>query len=923
MNERIDIKNYPRDFLEELFEHNIRTVYTKIHLLSWEERVIKSIEGIVKDGSYNVDGASNVRRNLNLTFSVVDRDDKLVYEYLTPDKKIQLYFGLKNTTSRYTEEKIIWFNMGIFILTEPSYSHTVGSADISISAQDKMSMLNGTLGGKLPSATSFIERRNGKNYSFPWRDIFLSSAVTIGNENPAKVVIDSVPDYIDEYTQVKSVAGLKDDFIHINAPASMDGERVIIRGWSPTIPEKDIPSQVKFSKGDRLFKLRKFGPPDPSASTVTTQESYQKNIGETVSSVFDDIVEAMNNTHEYFYTRDGDLVFQPIQNFVNQVFDPEKDTDLGYFKYELSMEDFIPNYLGLPFTYNFADKKTVARYTNNPTFTNIKNDFIAVAETGEILEVAIDHRPSIKEITDWFEGVARDFNMNSVEMDFLAKDGKRREPYNKATNTVFFEYSEKAGANQPVYVSIPLDKIPWQIGLGLKNYYIRNIYGAATVRVLPRWGLECESMIFKYVSSENGEALIPNTGIFNPANIASKNPWLAGYPIARGATTENDVEELDRSNPIFTEKGDSSFWTYFLDIIPTESELGKFSIELLGRRSVTVHSKEASTLFRTNAREMIVITERELSDLGGESILEDLESRGQAYVVIKDLQDQFFVPTGINEKRNQEPYARFEVSPNLEKLDYVVQESITRVKKYPAGGKYSGRFSINKNSVAQGKDGTISISPGTFIHPREKKSRSESRYAEINTPFTNSLETTTFAFLVYIDNKSRVPNSGDHGFFIVAKVIGDKWYYAKTTSGNTTWADFTFDTTRDVIVGVLEHNVYSYGEDSEKEVYGDPNISDFEPILNIRDSNMENLFSVSGAVDLFSHVRTLLYQHTNTADVISLEVLPVYNLEPNTLIYVENEKSNIKGMFMITSYSLSLGGGPMMNISAIQTNPRI
>lgn len=923
MEESIDIQTYPREFLEELFEHNIRTVHTKVHLLNWEERPLRSIEGIVKNGNYNVDGSSNVRRSLSLTFSVIDRDDQLVYKYLTADKKIQLYFGLENYTDKRQEEKIIWFNMGVFILTEPSYTHDVNTAEISITAQDKMSMLNGTLGGQLPMAVSFVERQNGKNFSFSWRDIFLSSAINLGNENPAKVVIDSVPDYINEYTQVKHVSGLKDDFIHVNAPANMEGERVIVRAYSPDIPSSEIPKQLKFSKGDRLYKLRRFGPPDPSAGTVSTQESYQKNIGEPVTSIFDDITEALGETHEYFYTREGDLIFQPIKNYINEIFDPSEDTELGYFKYELTMDDFIPNYLGLPFTYNFADKKTAIRYTNNPTFTNIKNDFIAVAETGEILEVAIDHRPSITEVRDWFKGVAADFNMNSVELDFLAKDGIRREPYKESTDTVFFEFAESSGANKEKYLEVPLDRIPWQIAHGLRNYYTRNIYGAATARILPRWGKECESLIFKYVASEDKKTLIPNTGIFNPSNIAAGIPWLSGYPVSQDARTENDVEELDRNSPIFSEKGDPSFWTYFLDIIPTESQLGQYSIELLGKRSISHVSKQATTMFRVNPKELVVLTEQELQNLGGELILQDLEDRGESYAVIKDMQNQYYKPAILNEKTDSPPYGQFGVSSNLEKLEFYIPLSSSSVKTYQGGGKFSGGVSINQNALGQGKEGMLTISPGVYLDPISKKQRESTSFGEILTPFVSEKDVSPYAFLMYVESKAKFANSGTHPFFIVAKNINDTWHYAKISGTSSVWTKFTIDPLKEIIVGVLEHTVYSYQEDGKTVSYGDVSISAFNDLFNIRDSNMENLFSVDGAVDLFSSIRTLLYRHTNTSDVVGIEVLPVYNLEPNTLIYAEDELSNISGMFMITGYSIQLGGGPTMSISAIQTNPRI
>ena len=162
-----------------------------------------------------------------------------------------------------------------------------------------------------------------------------------------------------------------------------------------------------------------------------------------MTSVFDDIVKAMSNTHEYFYTTSGDLIFQPIPNYINKVFDPQKDPGLGYFSYELDMEDFIPNYLGLPYTYNFADKKTITKFDNNPSYANIRNDFVVTSSTGQILEIAIDTKPTIREIKKWFEDLAKDFNAASPQMAFIQKDGVAREPYNPLTNTVPFEFREE------------------------------------------------------------------------------------------------------------------------------------------------------------------------------------------------------------------------------------------------------------------------------------------------------------------------------------------------------------------------------------------------------------------------------------------------------------------------------------------------
>ena len=125
------------------------------------------------------------------------------------------------------------------------------------------------------------------------------------------------------------------------------------------------------------------------------------------------------------------------------------------------------------------------------------------------------------------------------------------------------------------------------------------------------------------------------------------------------------------------------------------------------------------------------------------------------------------------------------------------------------------------------------------------------------------------------------------------------------------------------MVAVLSKTVYKGNADFPDWSSG--RIDDFQELFNIRDSKMDNLFTIDGAVDLFSSVRNLIYQHTNTSDVVTIDVLPVYHLEPNTLIYAEDEISNISGMFMITGYSIQLNteGSPTMNISAIQTNPAI
>ena len=129
------MKRYSTSFLEKLYEHKVRKIHSKILLLDYNERVLGEIGGIVLDGSINMDGNSAVRRNVNLTLSVVDRQDKKVFEYIDLSKKVRVEVGLQNYTDEHREDEIIWFNMGTYILIDPTFSHDTNSMTMSLQAQ--------------------------------------------------------------------------------------------------------------------------------------------------------------------------------------------------------------------------------------------------------------------------------------------------------------------------------------------------------------------------------------------------------------------------------------------------------------------------------------------------------------------------------------------------------------------------------------------------------------------------------------------------------------------------------------------------------------------------------------------------------------------------------------------------------------------
>ena len=940
-------KRYSTRFLEKLYEHNIRKVHTKIELLRWDESTMGQIDGIVTGGTYSVDGSSSIRRNVNLTLSVIDRDNNLVFEYLDLSKKIRLWVGLENFTDEYPEDPIIWFNLGSYILIEPSYSHTTDELKMTLQAQDKMALLNGVIGGVFNTATSFTQRdsKTGYTHSLPWREIFYYAATIFGEEDPGKVVIESVPDFVKDYVQVKTIGGMLPDFIHEDADEEVEGVRIITKAWSPTVPGKEM----KFSQGDRLYKLRRFGPPDPQDTNTSSKESYMKNAGEPIDSVFKDIVEELGHTHEVFYNTNGDLILQKIKHYINDTFNPIVDPHLGYAKYEFEMERFEPDFSGFPFAYDFSNKDSITAYTNNPSWTNLKNDYIVIGKDGmNTLQIAIDKRPHIREIRDWFKKFNSDLEekKNSVDLEFLRLDlNGDRMPYNEKEDTVPFLYKEPTKNSPAVYVDVPLYKIPWQIGLGLKNYMIRNIYSKiGQERVLPRWGKECESMIFCWKANANKDDLLSNMGIFNPSLAPIGTPWLAGFKTSSSAASVEEVESLDYNNPIFTQQGDPSFWVYFLELIDEDSKLGKFSIGNIGKRTTVVSSDMATSLFRVNPKSLVVLTEDELAKLGGDNILKNLKDERQPYIVIRDETYQMFRPSyyTADETKATFPFQFIYGDPFKNEQQFLNDEMIQT--KYVVGGLYTGQ--ILKNTRADGTEvnGYIGIGDGDFRHPITKKvfknQSSTAKYSELFIPLddksewnhdTTNLTSLQNMLICYIRNKGgRMPDAvGNDDLFAVCRyVMGRGWYYlAEIEKGEYKWENFGFDTSDegDVVIAFVDHRLSQYTSGEEISYMSSGTIDGIYNLLNVRESALVSLFDYTGNVDCLSILRKEMYLHTNFAEVITITALPVYHLEPNTLIRVKDKRTNIDGVYLMTSYNIPFdtSGSNLMSINAIKVNSLI
>lgn len=149
----------------------------------------------------------------------------------------------------------------------------------------------------------------------------------------------------------------------------------------------------------------------------------------------------------------------------------------------------------------------------------------------------------------------------------------------------------------------------------------------------------------------------------------------------------------------------------------------------------------------------------------------------------------------------------------------------------------------------------------------------------------------------------------------------------------------------DISVDSLYPRIYSYQQDNITRLYNNdiPNvilvdvggdIADRAETINRCEqegqpySNIDSVIYSNLATSVLGYAaqetaRELLYQYTHYNESITLQSRPIYYLEPNTRITVNNKESGINGDYIIKSISLPLDARSSMNINAIKALNRI
>lgn len=659
-------------FLDLIDKQKIKEQFAKITVLDWEENPLQDIQGIVTGGNINLDGKSSMRRTVNLTLFInEDEYSRItnVNNVISINKKIKLEVGFKNTTDYYKDYETLWFPQGVFVVFNPSISHTTSGATISLQLKDKMCLLNGECGGTIPASTQFdkYETVNEKGEYVIERPIIIQIIRELvnhfGGEQLGKIIISDIDNRIKK-----------------------------VMKWTGSNPVYFIESQNKMTMnyneiGDAAYQQFEYG---EDIGYIYSDFYYPNdliaNAGDTVVTILDKIKNALGN-FEYFYDIEGNFIFQEIKNYLNT-------THAKIEIEKLKKEDYLLQTNKGKTAYNFDDSNLITSYSNTPQYNMIKNDYVVWgirknANGNDVpirYHLAIDKKPQIGNVYDCFFYEDPDDKLIKAKMPIKYSTWAELNKINGVEGTLYMTedngYVFKWNSEQGVFeaINIGLSKVKttdWRTELYLQGVQAEplgtnsNYYYTELANEWPKlYNIQSSSELI------NGETAY--TGGFYPEILK----------------TPSDID-------------------FFLDIIDSNTAISQFSVSNIGRRTKVVNDNDVNCIFAPYIPDFILI---ELGQDDTDDKRIECENKGQNYIQVSSaiynlltvggsskaaydvVRDLLYQHTSYNESITIQALPIYHLEPNI------------RIGVRDIESDIYGDYMINTISIPLDINGTMSIS---------------------------------------------------------------------------------------------------------------------------------------------------------------------------------------------------------------------
>lgn len=951
-----------KDFLYELNQYQHKEIYARIISLNYAEAPLEAIEGRVTGGSLNIDGDSAVRRTCNLT--LVAKDVNITDFYWGVSNKFTLEIGVKNFINPIYPD-IIWFKQGLFVIGSFNSSLTNNNYTISISGKDKMCLLNGDLGGNLPASIDFgkidsykdtyskvtledqTQYKANKYYVYDLdsndfvistdefdtkktyftkdtlleqehlklKDIIREAVHTYGKESYHNIVINDLDESGLELLEYRGDVPLYLLYNENEAAYTqmVDGEfaekmEVINAETGDSFYLANC--QIFNNAVDDFNKQRtKFYLDDGGIYSATKVEygdvcGYREtdlvyagelisSLGESLTSILDKI-KAMLGPFEYYYDIDGRFIFQEKQIHSNHSWNTLQKFDNNIFARDAEEDS--------QYSYSFEDVNLIQRFQNTPTINNLKNDYsIWGVRTGASgAEIPIHARYAIHEKPVYYQSF--DNNIYTT----LQADDLGYQPNKKML---------------PEYLLYGFDKKWWHIADWAEVY--KKGFGH-----YPEGGIGQYGMSICYFDL-NGNAPVGGTAFHDPdlplflfeTNKYGQIINVSHNPSAEGISNK---EACGHTLEYFMENIKTGGAGYIYDPVLPPYEKKIFGNvdwrEIIYQMAVDYfkHNQEPDFYYNVAKNNLkqdgslqsyyptgetgyeIFYTDmqgfwRELYDPNPEIIY---DSTGGYYSEEKEYEkdaegndlETYKIITVWNPFKEEKTFScdYFLPPDNTIYTKVIVNKKSFEKQKsllYYATGATNDYRKVEDNAVYDSKK-------EYYIKSINDTDNYSSEKAYWNKNVVNAPDLLNFWFDFY-------EGSEDLKRYSIS-VIGDR---PKVVNNNKVTSIYfrnipqvIFETNNDGVLDYDRKTGYTYAR---------------------LDESFENLFNISAlGKSAEEEMNELINTHSYCVEGLSISVIPIYNLEPNSLIHIHNEENGINGKYQVSRISIPLTYNGMMQISA-------
>ena len=924
------------EFLRELDQYPHKFLWAKIISLNMDEYPLEEITGKITSGSVNIDGTSVLRRTCSMT--MVAQDVNINEFYWGLKTKFRFYIGVENWINPEYPD-IIWFNEGMFMITSFNCTAGVNNYIINLQGRDKMTLLNGDLGGVIPASWDFAtEDANAtdedgetiydstgyaviEHNQIPIKDIILQAVHEFAQEPWQNIIVNDLDDYGIELLEYQGTTPL---YYIIQYNDSGDNSREVVNmtmdGGMKCSVRKD-----SWGYDEETGTFHQI-PGTDFADTVEQQVAKKDENGEIVKD------------------ENGDIVYetQTVGCTISQLENVEFTDDTGatgalHASYEKLIERLdpsgavteTPDYMR-GFIHLGDDEEhlyTVAKITRDNglhvcgyRITDIIYPYDLIAAPGDTVTSVLDKLVQMLGNFEYFYDVEGRFifqkkrtyldvsynniiHEHSINSEVFAESGEYSSKYSYTFDDNLLVSSIQ---NSPNLSNLKNDYSLWG----------QRENGNVTIPIHMRYAIDKKPMYYKAIGghkyADEGETFITEEGIEYFENLLLEgdekltidlganvvdwreiifmmaNDYRRWY---RDAST--DFLSEVRKNNIYNgydslyEGGYTGYEKYYVDFEMNMSQ----GVVAYWRELYNPSAKNQSGRYNAdgvfsndneNIEDWAATEEQQSKDEDGNLIYIDKTDENGNIIYEMDENERYII--GDDGK-----YVPVKIP---------VMEEVT--KKYNKGDLVFYTKNGVRNIYRSLRDNNTKEPNGTNIWWALSLSQFTYNSEGWNINILNNPEMLNFWF-DFIDTTGELNKYSVHNIGLRSKATNDDKIKA-----------IYFRETPNVIFTINNNK-------TEKDKWVKPGYC----YVNIP-AGLNALFTISSrgknAMDV---VEEYLYSYTYPATAITLTTIPIYHLTPNTLIYVNDKDTGIIGEYIMQKYSIQLGANAQMSISAVETAKRL